>query len=152
MAKLLFSTKLSFIILTALVLTNCNGRTSPNIGEVYLYKSEKGTFQVAKITDIKGDKIFVCIFTDTDIINVANYGNCLDYGLAYQDAYMTDEEKKDPLHSVSRYRQRLPDKPTSRFNPMKVKEFSEINPTYLKNSEVTDEDKKIANDYWIKNP
>ncbi len=153
MAELLLSsTRLLTLIFAVFVSINCTGVISPKIGEVYLYKSETGVFRVAKVIDIKDDRLFLCIFTDTDIINVANYGNCLDYGLAYQKAFMTEDEKKDALGSLARYKERLPDNPTSYYKPMKAIEFHELKPTYLRNSEITDEDKRIANQYWTKTP
>lgn len=148
MVKSFIPMKLSFLILAVLILMNCNRNNSYKIGEVYLYKSEKGTFRVAKVIDINNDKIFVCIHTDTDIINAPNYGNCLDYGKAYENSYMNNDEKNDSLQSIARYKMRLPEKPTSFYNSIKVKEFSEMNPTYLKDIEITDDDKKSADNYW----
>lgn len=108
---------------------------------MYICKNDKDKFVVVKVIDVNKDKVYFCRYTDTDIINRLTFEFCLNYATEKENLLMNEDEKNNALSALRRFRERLSDAPTSRYDSASFSEFLSLNLTYFKTDAVTEEDK-----------
>ena len=148
----MFKMRITIFLSLCLLMNGCLTGNRPKIGDVYLHNNGEDKFQVFKIIDIKNDKIFLCVYTGTDIINEHDYGACDDHHRTHQYAFMTEDEKNDPRQGYLRYRARFPDISIGLYMSDDIRHFVNDKPIYLKNVKIPAEDTKAAADYWNRYP
>jgi hypothetical protein len=107
-------------------------------GEIYLYEYKPEKFLVAKVFDIKPTRMFICVYKEEFDGQPQN----LDLTFFNECPNNTEKEMKRENRGIR----------VSVATPINIEEFSRMSPQLLKKADVSEDEKKVATDFWNRYP